>query len=293
MKRVRITIQGAVQGVGFRPFVYRLADELALTGSVANTARGVIVEIQGDRQAIETFTCRVIEEAPPVSHIFNSQVEDVAEQPGESQFVILFSDETEPKTVTILPDLATCPDCQAEINDPHDRRAGYAFTNCTNCGPRFSIINHIPYDRPNTEMRRFTMCPDCHREYHEPADRRFHAQPNACPACGPRLVLEEGSGEQTADVIPKAAELLREGAILALKGLGGYQLLCDARNDKSVKRLRAKKDREEKPFALMCPDVSTIRQFCRISADEEQLLLSFAAPIVLLEKHGKKNLAPS
>ncbi|MFC1618932.1 carbamoyltransferase HypF [Candidatus Neomarinimicrobiota bacterium] len=293
MHRIRMTIQGAVQGVGFRPFVYRLATELILTGTVANTASGVIVEIQGTGEAVKTFTHRVIEEAPPVSHISNTSTEDLEEQLEEKDFIILFSDDSEPKTVTILPDLATCPECLEEILDPGDRRAGYAFTNCTNCGPRFSIINHIPYDRPNTEMRRFSMCPECEDEYHEPTDRRFHAQPNACPVCGPRLMLEVNSGERTTEVILHAADLLRKGTIVALKGLGGYQLLCDARNEESVQRLRAKKHREEKPFAVMFSDLSAITQVCEISEDEQQLLQSFAAPIVLLAKRGDGHLAPS
>jgi hydrogenase maturation protein HypF len=288
-----MTIQGAVQGVGFRPFVYRLATELALTGTVANTASGVIVEIQGSSEAVETFTHRVIEEAPPVSHISNTSTEDLEEQLEEQDFIILFSDDSEPKTVTILPDLATCPECLEEILDPGDRRAGYAFTNCTNCGPRFSIINEIPYDRPNTEMRRFSMCPECEGEYHEPVDRRFHAQPNACPVCGPRVILEIDSEKRSTAVISQAADLLGSGAILALKGLGGYQLLCDARNESSVQRLREKKHREEKPFAIMFSDLSAISEVCEISEDEQQLLQSFAAPIVLLAKRGEGYLAPS
>ena len=293
MRRIRLTIQGAVQGVGFRPFVYRLARELSLTGTVANTARGVIAETQGPIEAVEAFTRRVIDEAPPVSHISGTSQDELEVQPDEMDFTILFSDDSEAKTVTILPDLATCPDCRADIDNPDNRRAGYAFTNCTNCGPRFSIINDIPYDRSNTEMRRFTMCPDCEEEYRDPADRRFHAQPNACPVCGPFLVLEIGSGEQTEGVISQTSQLLREGAIVALKGLGGYQLLCDARNETAVQRLRAKKHREEKPLALMFADLAAIRRVCEISVEEEQLLQSFAAPIVLLMKRGEEDLAPS
>ncbi len=293
MKRIRITIQGAVQGVGFRPFVYRLAVDLALTGSVANTAQGVIAEIQGDDGAVTTFTRRVVDEAPPVARITSTAIEQLAVEPGETEFVIRFSDDSRQKTVTVLPDLATCPDCVVEIFDPRDRRFGYAFTNCTNCGPRFSIINDIPYDRPNTEMRGFTMCPDCEREYHQPADRRFHAQPNACPACGPQLILEDGSPTPQTKAISRAAALLREGRILALKGIGGYQLLCDARNEVSVGRLRERKQREEKPLALMFPDLEMIRKFCRVEEEEERLLQSFAAPIILLARREETELAPS
>ncbi len=293
MKRIRITIQGAVQGVGFRPFVYRLAKELALTGAVANTARGVITEVQGSEDAVNTFVRRAVDDAPPVARITSTAIKELAVDSRDTEFVIRFSDDSQPKTVTVLPDLATCPDCRAEIFDPQDRRCGYAFTNCTNCGPRFSIINHIPYDRPNTEMRHFTMCPECNREYHEPADRRFHAQPNACPVCGPSLMLEDGAPIGRGEEIRSAAEALQEGRILALKGLGGYQLLCDARNDDSVRRLRERKHREEKPLALMFPDLEMIRRFCTVDAEEEQLLQSFTAPIVLLGKSEHAVLAPS
>ncbi len=293
MKRIRITIQGAVQGVGFRPFVYRLAVDLALTGSVANTAQGVIAEIQGDDGAVSTFTRRVVDEAPPVARITSTAIKQLAVEPGETGFVITFSDDSRQKTVTVLPDLASCPDCVAEIFDPRDRRYGYAFTNCTNCGPRYSIINDIPYDRPNTEMRHFTMCPDCEQEYHQPADRRFHAQPNACPACGPQLALDSGEPAQPGGEIQAAADALRKDRILALKGIGGYQLLCDARNEVAVRQLRKRKQREEKPLALMFPDLDTIRRFCQVNTEEEGLLRSFAAPIVLLARREETELAPS
>ncbi|UCH62771.1 MAG: carbamoyltransferase HypF [Fidelibacterota bacterium] len=293
MKRIRITIQGAVQGVGFRPFVYRLARELALTGSVANTVEGVITEVQGSGEAVADFTKRVVADAPPVARITSVTIEELAVEPDETGFVIRSSEDSRQKTVTVLPDLATCPDCRAEILDQRDRRYGYAFTNCTNCGPRFSIINDIPYDRPNTEMRTFTMCPDCQREYHQPADRRFHAQPNACPICGPQLSLEDGSPIAGGKEISRAAVLLREGRILALKGLGGYQLLCDARNEAAVIRLRERKRREEKPLALMFPDLDMIHRFCLVNVEEERLLQSFAAPIVLLSRREDAGLAPS
>ena len=293
MKRIRITIQGAVQGVGFRPFVYRLAHKLALTGSVANTAQGVIAEIQGSCEAVTNFARLVVDEAPPVARITSTAIEQLAVEPGETEFVIRFSDNSQQKTVTVLPDLATCPDCVVEIFDQRDRRFGYAFTNCTNCGPRFSIINDIPYDRPSTEMRGFTMCPECNVEYHDPRDRRFHAQPNACPACGPQLILEDDLPTPQTKAISRAAALLREGRILALKGIGGYQLLCDGRNEAALQRLRERKQREEKPLALMFPDLEMIRKFCRVEEEEEQLLQSFAAPIVLLARREDTALASS
>ncbi len=293
MERIRIIILGAVQGVGFRPFVYRLARELNLTGSVANTTEGVITEVQGSSEALTAFTQRVTNETPPIARIASIDVVHLAVVRDETEFTINYSDDSQQKTVTVLPDLATCPDCHAEVFDPQNRRFGYAFTNCTNCGPRFSIINDIPYDRPNTEMRIFEMCPDCHREYREPADRRFHAQPNACPVCGPHLRLENGGSTVDSEVIATAAALIKEGRIVALKGLGGYQLLCDGRNDESVRKLRERKQREEKPLALMLSDLTVVGHYCWVNKEEEQLLGSFAAPIVLLPKRDNTDLASS
>ncbi len=288
-----MTIQGAVQGVGFRPFVFRLAEELDLTGTVANTAGGVITEIQGPPEVVAAFTRRVVEEAPPVSTIAATTVEDLPLKPDETSFAIQLSDDSQAKTVTILPDLATCPDCLQEIFSDQDRRAGYAFTNCTNCGPRFSIINDIPYDRPNTEMRSFAMCPECKREYHNPRDRRFHAQPNACPKCGPQLSLKSGDRDEDLEPLDKATELLRAGRILALKGIGGYQLLCDARSELAVQELRQRKQREEKPLAVMFPDMELVMKHCRVSKAESALLRSPAAPIVLLQRREAGGLAPA
>ncbi|MEE9465656.1 MAG: carbamoyltransferase HypF, partial [Candidatus Neomarinimicrobiota bacterium] len=291
MRRIRLAIQGAVQGVGFRPFVYRLAEELDLTGSVSNTAGGVITEIQGQPKAVSAFTQRVVDEAPPVSHIASIAVDDLPVKPGETGFIILLSDDSQAKTVTILPDLATCPDCLQEIFSHQDRREGYAFTNCTNCGPRFSIINDIPYDRPNTEMRSFAMCPECEREYHNPRDRRFHAQPNACHRCGPRLSLKFEDGDDNQEPLKEAVGLLRTGHILALKGIGGYQLLCDALSEQAVQELRQRKQREEKPLAVMFPNLESVKEHCRVSKAASALLRSPAAPIVLLQRRKASDLA--
>ncbi len=292
MQRIRMIIQGAVQGVGFRPFVYRLAGELNLTGTVANTGGGVITEVQGPRAAVSTFIRRVVSEAPPVSHITSSSMEDRPPRPTEKGFVILHSDDSQEKTVTILPDISTCPYCLREIFAPRDRRHGYAFTNCTNCGPRFSIINDLPYDRPNTEMRAFTQCPRCEAEYGDPADRRFHAQPNACGLCGPRLRFSREGVEDDQDPLAGAVLLLAEGGILALKGIGGYQLLCDARSEPAVQELRRRKQREEKPLAVMFPSLDLAKKHCHMNAAEEALLQSPAAPIVLLRREAG-DLAPA
>ncbi len=293
LKRIRMIIQGAVQGVGFRPFVYRLAGELNLTGTVANTGGGVIMEVQGPPAVVSTFSRRVVSEAPPVSHITSSSMEVLPPRPAEKGFAILHSDDSQAKTVTILPDISTCPDCRQEIFAPSDRRHGYAFTNCTNCGPRFSIINDLPYDRPNTEMRAFRQCPRCETEYGDPADRRFHAQPNACGLCGPRLRFSREGVEDDQDPLAGAALLLADGGILALKGIGGYQLLCDARSEPAVQELRRRKQREEKPLAVMFPSLDLLKKYCYVSEDETALLQSIAAPIVLLWCRDEHNLAPA
>lgn len=259
---------------------------------MANTASGVFIEVQGNRAATSAFARRVLEEAPPVSQISSSQTEELDTRPEETEFVILASQDTQGKTVTILPDLATCPDCLQEILSDLDRRYGYAFTNCTNCGPRYSIINDLPYDRPNTEMRAFAQCPECLREYNDPANRRFHAQPNACPRCGPQLELLL-PGDTAANPLAAATELLEAGGILALKGIGGYQLLCDARLELVVQELRRRKQREEKPLAVMFPNLESVKEHCHLQAGETALLQSHAAPIVLLQRRPESDLAPA
>ncbi len=289
LERLRVSLSGAVQGVGFRPFLYRLARELKLAGWVLNSSAGLVVEVEGPAPKLEIFLDRLENERPPAAVILTREVSVLAPA-GFDSFEIRSSDEGSEKTASVLPDLATCPQCLAELCDPSNRRFGYPFTNCTNCGPRYTIVLDIPYDRPNTTMRPFTLCPECRREYTHPSDRRFHAQPNACPVCGPRVWLE-GPSEQAP--LPGAAAALRAGHILALKGIGGFQLLVDARNKAAVERLRKRKHREEKPFALMIPSLEVVREFCELSAAEEKLLTSAAAPIVLLRPNGNPGIAPN
>lgn len=271
-----------MQGVGFRPFVYRLATELGLNGWVRNTSTGLYIEVEGGAGSLEVFLERLEREKPRPAVVLAREVSRLAPA-GFERFEILSSDGEETRTAAVLPDLATCRECLAELFDPGDRRHRYPFTNCTLCGPRYSIIGEIPYDRPNTTMRGFALCPDCAREYHDPADRRFHAQPVACPACGPQL---EAS-------IEEAARALEAGLIVALKGIGGYQLLVDALDEEAVVRLRRRKQREEKPFALLMRDLETVRRYCLVSKEEAALLESPAAPIVLLEPRPGHAIAPS
>jgi hydrogenase maturation protein HypF len=287
-----------VQGVGFRPFIYRLATGLGLTGWVINSSQGVQIEAEGERPTLETFLLRIEQEKPPRSFIqsFESSFLDPV---GYTDFEIRRSDETGEKTAVVLPDIATCPDCLREIFDPTNRRYLYPFTNCTNCGPRFSIIQALPYDRPNTTMRGFFMCKACRAEYTDPNDRRFDAQPNACPKCGPRLELWDSQGHvlaSTREALSGAAEAIRKGSIVAVKGIGGFQLMVDARNEEAVIQLRLRKRREEKPFALMMPSLDMAMLYCEVSALEARLLRSPEAPIVLLWRKtapaGVTDLAP-
>ncbi|MDP9291123.1 MAG: carbamoyltransferase HypF, partial [Verrucomicrobiota bacterium] len=289
--RAKVAVRGAVQGVGFRPFVYRLASELHLHGWVLNSAQGVFVEIEGARDSVRQFLLRLEKEKPPRAFIQSAESSylDVA---GYEKFEIGYSDDAGAKTAFISPDIAACVDCIREIFDPHDRRHRYPFTNCTNCGPRFTIIEALPYDRPNTSMKKFEMCEDCEREYHDPNDRRFHAQPNACARCGPRLQLWNVGGENIAEndeALIEAAAAVGSGRILALKGIGGFQLIVDARNEVAVLRLRERKHREEKPFASMVPALKAARENCEISELEERLLLSPEAPIVLLKQSAGRD----
>ncbi len=288
-------MRGAVQGVGFRPFVYRLAAELELSGWVLNSNEGIYIEAEGARESLDRFLLRLEKEKPPraVFQSFESSFLDPANYRG---FEIRESEATGEKTALILPDIATCADCLREILDRRNRHFHYPFTNCTNCGPRFTIIEALPYDRAHTSMKSFAMCAECTREYHDPLDRRFHAQPNACPRCGPQLQLWDAKGEILAseeEALSQAVEAVRAGKILALKGLGGFQLILDARNEASVAQLRERKLREEKPFAVMVPSLAAARELCRISALEERLLLSPEAPIVLLEREKDAHLAPT
>ncbi len=283
----RINVHGVVQGVGFRPFVYRLAHEHALTGWVLNHSGGVSIEVEGPLAVLDAFLRDLQAKAPPLACIEGISAADYPPN-GYATFEIRESRAEEGRYQLISPDIATCLDCQRELFDPTDRRYRYPFTNCTNCGPRFTIIEDIPYDRPLTTMRDFVMCAACRAEYDEPLDRRFHAQPNACPVCGPHLWLEPGLQEDLSpladfqDEIACAAWLLQQGYILAIKGLGGFHLACDATNQTAVRLLRERKRRPAKPLAVMMATLEEIRQHCCLSEEEEQLLTSPQCPIVLL-----------
>lgn len=293
--RAHVEIGGAVQGVGFRPFVYRLAKELGLKGWVNNSPQGVSIEVEGCHTDVEGFLRRVQSETPPhaqIDHLVSTSLLDA----GFEEFIIKPSDNSGEKTTCVLPDLATCDDCVHEIFDPSNRRYRYPFTNCTHCGPRFSIITALPYDRPNTTMGSFQLCEACRTEYENPFDRRFHAQPIACPTCGPHLELWDERGDVIAthaEALQAAANAVRRGAIVALKGLGGFQLIVDARNDAAVQMLRLRKHRPDKPLALMFPSLAMARDYCHISEAEEKLITSSEAPIVLLQRRDGCAISPS
>lgn len=295
IERVRITLLGAVQGVGFRPTVYRLASFARLGGWVRNTDEGLEIEVEGNTEQLNAFLKQLDLHQPTAAHVLSRELVRLAPQ-GASGFEILSSSpgNSAPNTraTSVLPDLATCPECLRETLDPHNRRFGYAFTNCTLCGPRYTIQSDIPYDRQNTTMKHFTMCSACRHEYDAYGDRRFHAQPNACPACGPH-VQTWPEQPQGMNPIASAVAALAEGKIVALKGRGGYQLLVDARNQDAVMRLRARKHRDEKPFAMLMSSIDEIQRYCTVSEEEREILLSQAAPIVLLESKGSTDLAPA
>ena len=287
-----ISVQGVVQGVGFRPFIYRLAGEHGLKGWVINTSSAVEIEVEGKDKEVEAFLSRILREAPPRARI--ETVHATAGMPAGYRTFEIRESRSDAGYQLISPDIATCGDCIRELFDPHDRRYRYPFTNCTNCGHRFTIIKDIPYDRPNTTMAPFRMCELCLREYEDPLDRRFHAQPNACPVCGPRVWLEDGSGQvlTCTDPILEMAGLLEEGAIAAIKGLGGFQLACDATNTDAVATLRERKRRPHKPLALMMRDIGEVRMHCRVDDDESRLLGSPEAPIVLLRRKESSPCSP-
>jgi hydrogenase maturation protein HypF len=280
--RIKVLVKGIVQGVGFRPFVYNLAKSLNLKGYVINSSKGVTIEIEGDNAA--TFIDRLSKEAPPLSQIMGVDITPLLYH-GYKDFQILKSEDGGSFTL-VSADVSVCEDCFRELLNEKDRRYLYPFINCTNCGPRYTITKLIPYDRPNTTMSVFKMCPDCEKEYHDPADRRFHAQPNACPVCGPQVTLvgNQQSVISNRNPIEGTIELLKQGKIVAIKGLGGFHIACDASNEEAVKRLRLKKRRSNKPFALMAPDIETIKKFCELSKEEEDILISNRRPIVLLQK---------
>ncbi len=291
MRRVRARVEGTVQGVGFRPFVYRLASELDLAGYVLNDERGVLLEVEGGDSAVDGFLRRLAEEAPPLAAIEAVRGEDVAPA-GERGFRILASPHGGEPAALVSPDTATCDDCLAELFDPSDRRYRYPFVNCTNCGPRFTIVRGVPYDRPLTTMAGFELCPRCAAEYDDPADRRFHAQPNACPECGPTLRLLPGD-DYGDEALRGAVAALREGRIVAVKGIGGYHLACLAGNETAVAALRARKQREDKPFAVMVRDVAAARSLVALTDEEAALLAGRDRPIVLAPRLDGTAAAPS
>ncbi len=329
--RLRIRIAGVVQGVGFRPFVYRLAKEIGLKGYVLNDTCGVTIEVENKKEELDEFLTRIDKEKPAISKIYSLQ-HSFLEEIGFRNFEIRKSEEEGDKRASILPDIAVCEDCLNDINAPSNRRFMYPFTNCTNCGPRFTIIENLPYDRKNTSMKTFKMCPECEDEYNLPSDRRFHAQPDACPACGPSVSLynskgklltsqrdikDDGNppplnpllspaslrprGERAKDVfseerdkaIEKVINLINKGNIIAIKGIGGYHLVCDAANERVVKRLRERKNREEKPLAVMFPDLDSIKAEAHVSILEERALNSVEKPVVILKKRETTDIADS
>ncbi len=290
LKSLHIHIDGIVQGVGFRPFVHTLATRLRLNGWVRNTSQGVDITVEGQEDTLEAFLRALREEAPPLAHIDALQVES-APLHGYTRFEIAPSHPLPNAFQPVSPDVSICPDCLRELFDPADRRYRYPFINCTNCGPRFTIIRDIPYDRPYTTMAPFRMCAACAQEYHDPADRRFHAQPVACPECGPHIWLEPGEAHGEA-ALQAARRILAEGGIVAIKGLGGFHLACDASNPAAVATLRRRKGRADKPFAVMMADLETAQRYCVLGQAARELLTSPEHPIVILEQHPKAPIAP-
>ncbi len=286
--RRRVVVRGIVQGVGFRPAMHRSATGLGLVGIVGNDGTGVFVEVEGARTRIETFVHGLRDAAPPLAVIDDVSVTEV-DVAGGHDFVIVESDATTATTTLLAPDVAPCVDCLRELADPQDRRFRYPFLNCTNCGPRYSIVRSLPYDRQTTTMSGFTMCADCASEYHDVDDRRFHAQPTCCPRCGPTLSLRTTDGRpiDVNDVVAATVQHLRNGAIVAVKGLGGFHLAVDATNDEAVTRLRARKHREEKPFAVLVADIAAAREIAVVGTTESDLLIDPSRPIVLLSRRDE------
>jgi hydrogenase maturation protein HypF len=294
IRREALAVRGVVQGVGFRPFVHRLALEEQLSGFVSNDSDGVVIEVEGTAAHLDAFRARLRSEAPPLARIDSVSARTVPLR-GGAGFSIVASHARGQVSTGIPPDAATCPDCLREIFDPADRRYRYPFTNCTNCGPRFTITRQIPYDRPQTSMAQFEMCPACQAEYDDPVNRRFHAQPNACPDCGPRLWLVDAQGRdlESPDPIARTIDLLLEGQIAAIKGIGGFHLAADATSEQAVTRLRQRKHRDEKPLAVMVRDLDAARALCEFTAEEEALLTTPARPIVLARCRSNSGVAPS
>ena len=281
MTRTLLRVTGTVQGVGFRPFVYRHAVALGLAGSVRNDSAGVLIDVEGEPEHIAELTRVLTEEAPPLARVATVTVEDAAPRGERDGFSIVESDASGSPSVPVSVDTATCDDCLAEVDDPADRRYRYPFTNCTNCGPRYTIVLSVPYDRPATTMRGFAMCPACRAEYDDPSDRRFHAQPNACPECGPQLTWRDPTGQALADgddALTAAVDALRDGAVVAVKGIGGYHLAVDATNADAVRELRRRKARDDKPFAVMVPDLDAAHALCELDEDAVAALAVAAPP---------------
>ncbi len=291
--RLKVTIAGLVQGVGFRPFVFRLAEELGLNGYVLNDTSGVLIEAEGEKDKLDEFLIRVEKEKPALARIYSLR-HTFLEETGFQTFGIKESLEAGEKKALVLPDISVCEECLDDITNPKDRRFLYPFTNCTNCGPRFTIIDNLPYDRKNTSMKEFRMCTDCEKEYDLPSDRRFHAQPDACGACGPRVSLYDCDGKlicEREEALEKAAHMIRKGYIIAVKGIGGYHLVCDATSEETVSRLRKKKHREERPMAVMFPDTDSIKSEAYLGVLEERAVRSVERPIVIVRKKERSALA--
>ncbi|MBC8403489.1 MAG: carbamoyltransferase HypF [Candidatus Marinimicrobia bacterium] len=291
-ERRKIRVNGIVQGVGFRPFIFNLAHDYKLTGFVSNTSEGVVIEAEGTAETLDQFQTAIRTKAPPLAFIIDLLQESIPVN-GDQDFVIIPSDSQAKVATLISPDIAVCDDCLQDLRDPANRRYRYPFTNCTNCGPRYTIIEELPYDRPFTSMCNFKMCPDCQAEYDDPTNRRFHAQPNACSVCGPQLSLYTITQKavEADDLIRETARLLKAGKILAIKGLAGFHLAVDATNTAAVKELRRRKNREEKPLAVMVKDPAVARKICELVTAEEELLASPCAPIVLARKRPGSGLA--
>ena len=297
LTRARVHVRGVVQGVGFRPFVYRLAQDMGLKGYIRNTVTGVTIEVEGQEDSVKQFPVRLRNEKPPLAAVEEIQLE-MMKPSGYRSFEIFASKEERGPVSLVPPDVATCDQCLAETLDSMDRRYRYPFTNCTNCGPRFTIIEGMPYDRPKTSMKSFEMCDDCRREYTDVGDRRYHAQPVACPRCGPQVFLEcNGTRVSGDEAVKLAAKMIEEGKTVAVKGLGGFHLACNAQAFDAVERLRRRKSREEKPLAIMSLSLDEVLAYCDVSPKEEMVLLSRERPIVLLRKKSPcsiaDNVAPS
>ncbi|HHO47613.1 MAG TPA: carbamoyltransferase HypF [Desulfobacteraceae bacterium] len=288
-----IRVNGIVQGVGFRPFVYRLAVQYGLAGFITNSPEGVVIKLAGDSAGINALIDSLRQQAPPLARIISLEQSETTLTGDCRRFAIIDSDTGQQSNTHVSPDIATCADCRRDCLTPDGRRHGYPFTNCTNCGPRYSIIRTLPYDRPRTTMTSFAMCPDCLAEYGDPSDRRFHAQPNACPRCGPRLEWRDRAGGliHTDDPLGEAA--LANGSIVGIKGLGGFHLAVDAYSASGVALLRQRKNRPAKPLAVMVRDTDTAKRLCVLVPGEEEQLTSISGPAVLLEKRSGTGLAPN